>query len=615
MLLPRRNLLIGAAAMPLVGLLPRQLQADEGATPVHAMSLLGDPKYGPDFKHLDYVNASAPKGGALRLYGLGGFDNFNGFIVKGQAGPSSSIEALMTAPDDDVPAEYGLIAESVEVPADKSWVAFNLRSEPRWHDGQPITVDDVIFSFNILKEKGRPFFRAYYANVVKVEQIGDRKVKFTFNTSGNRELPQIMGQLSVLPKHYWEGRDFESPPTEPPLGSGPYKVESFEMGRSVTLKRVPDYWGANLPINLGQSNWDTIRYDYYRDSTVALEAFKAGQYDYRQENSAKNWATAYDIPALKDGRMMKVELPNDNPTGMQAFVFNTRRDVFKDKRVREALAYAFDFEWTNKTIFYGQYTRTKSYFANSDLASSGLPSPEELQILEKYRGRIPDEVFTTEYQPPTTDATGNNRVNLRKAVEILKTAGWDVKDGKMTNAKTGQQMQFEILLDDQIFERIMQPFVQNLQRIGIKAGIRTVIDSSQYKNRTDNYDYDMITNVFGESLSPGNEQREFWGSATADSPGGANLIGIKDPVIDELIDLVIMAPDRQSLITHTRVLDRVLLWGHYVIPSWHLRIFRVAYWDKFGRPATTPKPAYGTGFESWWIDPEKEAALNRGKTN
>jgi len=615
MLLSRRNLLIGAAALPFAGLPPRWLRADEGVTPVHAMSLLGEPKYGPDFKHLDYVNVDAPKGGMLRMYGLGGFDNFNGFIVKGQAGPSSSIEALMTAPDDDVEAGYGLIAESVEVPTDKSWVAFNLRSEPRWHDGQPITVDDVVFSFNTLKEKGRPFFRAYYANVVKVEQIGDRKVKFTFNTSGNRELPQIMGQLAVLPKHYWESRDFESPPTEPPLGSGAYKVDSFEMGRSVTLKRVPDYWGANLPINLGQSNWDAIRYDYYRDSTVALEAFKAGQYDYRQENSAKNWATAYDVPALQDGRMKKAELPNDNPTGMQAFVFNTRRDVFKDKRVREALAYAFDFEWTNKTIFYGQYTRTKSYFANSELASTGLPSQEELQILDKYRGRIPDEVFTTEYQPPTTDASGNNRVNLRKAVDILKTAGWEVKDGKMTNVQTGQQMQFEILLDDQIFERIMQPFVQNLQRIGIKASIRTVIDSSQYKNRTDNYDYDMITNVFGESLSPGNEQREFWGSATADAPGGANAIGIKDPVIDELIDLVIMAPDRQSLVTRTRALDRVLLWSHYVIPSWHLKIFRVAYWDKFGRPSTTPKPAYGTGFDSWWIDPEKEAALNRGKTN
>jgi microcin C transport system substrate-binding protein len=313
--------------------------------------------------------------------------------------------------------------------------------------------------------------------------------------------------------------------------------------------------------------------------------------------------------------MKKVELPNDSPTGLQAFVYNIRRDVFKDRRVREALDYAFDFEWTNKTIFYGQYTRTKSYFANSELASSGLPSPEELKILEKYRGRIPDEVFTMEYQPPTTDGSGNNRTNLRKAVEILKTAGWEVKNGKMTNVQTGQPMQFEILLDDQIYERIMQPFVQNLARIGIQATIRTVIDSSQYKFRTDNYDYDMITYVFGESLSPGNEQRDFWGSAGADSPGGANMIGIKDPIIDELIDLVIMTPDRENLITRTRALDRVLLWGHYVIPSWYLRVYRVAYWDKFGRPETTPKPAYGTGFDSWWIDPEKEAALNRGKTN
>jgi len=615
MLLARRSVLVGSLALPFAGSWPRRVWADEEVKPVHALSLLGEPKYGPDFKQLDYVNPDAPKGGTLRQYLLGSFDNFNGYIVKGQPGPSSYIESLMTSPDDDAEAEYGLIAESVEVAPDKSWVAFNLRSEARWHDGQPITVDDVIFSLNILKEKGRPFFRAYYANVAKVEQTSDRKVKFTFSTSGNRELPTIMGQLAVLPKHYWDGRDFESQSPEPPLGSGAYKVDSFEMGRSVTLKRVVDYWGAKLPINLGQSNWDVIRYDYYRDSTVALEAFKAGQYDFRQENSAKNWATQYDVPALRDGRMKKVELPNDNPTGMQAFVCNIRRDVFKDRRVREALDYAFDFEWTNKTIFYGQYTRTKSYFANSELASSGLPSPEELKILEKYRGRIPDEVFTTEYQPPTTDGTGNNRANLRKAVEILKTAGWEVRNGKMTNVQTGQLLQFEILLDDQIFERIMQPFVQNLDRIGVQATIRTVIDSSQYKNRTDNYDYDMITNVFGESLSPGNEQRDFWGSASADLPGGANLIGIKDPVIDELIDLVIMTPDRESLITRTRALDRVLLWGHYVIPSWHLRVFRVAYWDKFGRPTTTPKPAYGTGLDSWWIDPEKEAALSRSKTN
>jgi microcin C transport system substrate-binding protein len=615
MLLPRRKLLIGSAALPFAGLVPRRIWADEGVAPVHALSLMGEPKYGPDFKRLDYVNPDAPKGGTLRQYLLGSFDNFNGYIVKGQAGPSSYIESLMTSPDDDSEAEYCLIAESVEAAPDKSWVAFNLRSEPKWHDGQPITVDDVIFSLNILKEKGRPFFRAYYANVSKVEQVGERKVKFTFNTSGNRELPTIMGQLAVLPKHYWDGRDFESQSPEPPLGSGPYKVDSFEMGRSVTLKRVVDYWGAKLPINVGQSNWDVIRYDYYRDSTVALEAFKAGQYDFRVENSAKNWATGYDTPALRDGRMKKAELPNDNPTGMQAFVYNIRRDLFKDRRVREALNYAFDFEWTNKTIFYGQYTRTKSYFSNSEFASSGLPSPEELKILEKYRGRIPDEVFMAEYQPPTTDGTGNNRTNLRKAIDILKTAGWEVKGGKLTNVQSGQPMQFEILLDDQIYERIMQPFIQNLARIGIQANVRTVIDSSQYKNRTDNYDYDMITAVFGESLSPGNEQRDFWGSASADLPGGSNLIGVKDPVVDELIDLIIMTPDRENLITRTRALDRVLLWSHYVIPSWHLSVFRVAYWDKFGRPTTTPKPAYGIGFDSWWIDPEKEAALSRGKTN
>jgi len=404
MLLPRRSLLIGSLALPFAASWARRASADEGQG-VHALSLLGEPKYGPDFQHLDYVNPDAPKGGTLRRYALGSFDNFNAFIVRGQAGPGSSIESLMTSPEDDSETEYGLIAESVEVGPDKSWVAFNLRSEPRWHDGKPITVDDVIFSLNILKEKGIPFFGAYYANVSKAEQIGERKVKFSFSSSGNRELPTIMGQLSILPKHYWEGRDFESPTADVPLGSGPYKVDSFEIGRSVTLKRVQDYWGAKLPINIGQSNWDTVRYDYYRDSTVALEAFKAGQYDSRLESSAKNWATAYDTPALRDGRMKKVELPNDNPVGMQAFVFNTRRDVFKDRRVREALGYAFDFEWTNKTIFYGQYTRTKSYFENSELASTGLPNPDELKVLEKYRGRIPDEVFTKEYQPPSTDGS------------------------------------------------------------------------------------------------------------------------------------------------------------------------------------------------------------------
>lgn len=617
MLLPRRNLLIGAAALPFAGLWSRTIRADDAVKPVHALAMHGEPKYGPDFKHFDFVNPDAPKGGEVHLAVVADtFDNFNPFTLRSAetaaAAVGSMFEALTTGSGDEAFTEYGLIAESIETPADRSWVAYNLRPEARWHDGQPITADDVVFSLDILITKGHPFYRAYYASVDKAERIDDHKVKFTFKSGMNRELPLIMGQLPVLPKHYWETRDFEATNLDLPIGSGPYKIKSFEAGRSVTYERVKDYWGQNVPINVGTNNWDIIRYDYYRDETVSLEAFKAGSYDFREERSAKSWATGYDVPAVKEGRLKLELIKNEVPTGMQCFAFNTRRGMFGDRRVRQALAYAFDFEWTNKTLFYGQYTRTKSYFSNSELASSGLPSAEELQILEKYRGRIPDEVFTTEYNPPTTDGSGNIRDNLRKAVELLKQAGWGIKDRKLVDPGTGQPMAFEILLNDPLFERISQPMVQNLERLGIKASIRTV-DSAQYESRTDHYDFDVVVESFGQSLSPGNEQRDFWGSKSADTPGGRNRIGIKDPVIDELIDLVISAPDRQSLINRTHALDRVLLWGHYVIPHWHIQAWRVAYWNKFSRPETTAK--YSLGFDTWWVDPAKDAALGPRKTN
>ena len=617
MLLPRRNLLIGAAAMPLAGLWSRTIQADDAVKPVHALAMHGEPKYGPDFKHFDFVNPDAPKGGEVHLAVVADtFDNFNPFTLRSAqtaaVAVGSIFETLTTGSGDEAFTEYGLVAESIETPADRSWVAYNLRPEARWHDGQPITADDIVFSLDILTSKGHPFYRAYYASVDKAEKIDDHKVKFTFKSGMNRELPLIMGQLPVLPKHYWETRDFEATNLELPIGSGPYKIKSFEAGRSVTYERVKDYWGQNIPTNVGTNNWDIVRYDYYRDDTVSLEAFKAGAYDFRQEASAKAWATGYDVPAAKDGRLKLELISNEVPTGMQCFAFNTRRDIFKDRRVRLALTYAFDFEWTNKTLFYGQYTRTKSYFSNSELASSGLPTGDELQILEKYRGRVPDEVFTTEYAPPTTDGSGNIRDNLRKAVELLKQAGWVIKDRQLANATSGQPMAFEILLDNPLFERISQPMIQNLERLGIKASIRTV-DSAQYESRSDNYDFDMIVETFGQSLSPGNEQRDFWSSKSADTPGGRNKIGIKDPVIDELIDLVISAPDRESLIVRTHALDRVLLWGHYVIPNWHIQAWRVAYWNRFSRPEKTAK--YNLGFDTWWIDPAKDAALGPRKTN
>ena len=584
----------------------------EEVTPRHGIAMHGDPKYGPDFTHFDYVNPDAPKGGAVRLSAIGTYDTLNPYTLRGvaAAGLGYLFESLMVGSQDEAFTEYGLIAESVEMPEDRSWVAFNLRPEARFHDGKPITAEDVIWSFETLKSKGEPFYRAYYANVAKAEVLGERKVKFTFEPGDNRELPLIMGQLPVLPKHDWEGRDFEKTTLEIPVGSGPYKIESFEPGRSITYVRDPSYWGAGVPAMRGFNNFERIRFDYYRDSTVALEAFKAGSVDFRQENNSKLWATAYDVPQVKSGQIQLLNVNHEIPTGMQGFAMNLRRPIFQDRKVREALSYAFDFEWSNKNLFYGQYTRTDSYFSNSELASRGLPEGEELAILEKYRGKVPEEVFTTEYQPPATDGSGNNRENLRKAAKLLKEAGWSVKDGRLIDAQ-GQPFEFEILLSSPDFERIAQPFARALERLGIAASIRTV-DPAQYENRMEDYDYDMTVEVFGQSLSPGNEQRDFWGSASADIPGGRNTIGIKDPIVDELVNLVIAAPTRESLIARTRALDRVLLSGHYVIPHWHIRSFRVAFWDMFGRPAEFPK--YGFAFDAWWVDQQKQAALGRRGT-
>ncbi|MBT4940240.1 MAG: ABC transporter substrate-binding protein [Rhodospirillaceae bacterium] len=589
--------------------LPCQLAAQEMPKPVHGIAMHGSPKYGPDFKHFDYVNPTAAKGGAVRLSAIGTFDTFNPYTIKGipAAGIGGFVyETLMVGSQDEAFTEYGKLAESVEMPKDRSWVAFTLRKEARWQDGKPVTVEDVIFSLNALKTKGQPFYRFYYRGVTKAEKAGERRVKFTFGGGKNRELPLIVGQLPILPKHAWAGKDFSKTTLDKPIGSGPYKVKSFEAGRSITLERDKNYWGAKLPVEIGQHNFDEIRFDYYRDSTVALEAFKSGEYDFRQENTSKIWATGYDSPAFKKGLYKKQTVRHENPTGMQGFVFNTRKDFFKNPVLRKALAYAFDFEWTNKNLFYGQYSRTTSFFSNSELASRGLPSAEELKILSPFKGKIPPEVFTQTYLPPGTDGTGRIRKNLRQAKKLLQQTGWQIKNKLLVNAKTGKQLKFEVLLISPAFERIVLPFVRNLKRLGIIASVRTV-DTAQYRKRLDTYDFDMIVGSFGQSLSPGNEQMSFWGSAAADRTGGRNWIGIKDPVIDKLIDLVIQAPDREALITRTRALDRVLLWNHFIIPQWHIQSFRVAFWDKFGRPAKTPK--YGLGFDSWWVDTGKAKAL------
>jgi microcin C transport system substrate-binding protein len=575
----------------------------------HGVSIHGDIKYPPGFKHFDYVNPAAPKGGDVRLAAIGTFDNLNPFILRGvsAAGLASAFDTLTVSAADEPASEYGLVAETVEMPADRSWVAFTLRPEARFHDGSPMTADDVVWTFEALKSRGHPFYRAYYNQVARAEKTGDRKVRFAFAKGDNRELPMIVGQMPVLSRAYWAKREFDKTTLEPPLGSGPYRIETFEAGRSIVYRRVKDYWAARLPVNVGRNNFDTIRYDYYRDTTVALEAFKAGQYDFRQENTAKNWATAYTGPAVSQGLIRKEEIKNQVPTGMQAYVFNERRPLFKDRRVRQALGHLFDFEWVNKHLFYGAYARTRSYFSNSELAARGRPSPDELKVLEAVRGQVPEEVFTREYEPPSTDGSGNVRENARLAMQLLKEAGWQVKGQRLVNAR-GEPFEFEILGFQADWEKVHLAFVKNLERVGIAARVRTV-DAAQYQHRIEAFDFDVIVDVFAQSLSPGNEQRDFWHSATADVNGSRNTAGIKDPAVDRLVEAVIAAPDRPALVARTRALDRVLLWGHHVIPQWHLQAFRVAYWDKFSRPSVAPK--YALGFDTWWVDPKKAAELEQ----
>ncbi len=583
--------------------------ADYTAAPAHGIAMHGDLKYGPDFTHFEYANPDAPKGGTIVSEASGSFDSFNPFVLRGQSASGITLiyDTLTEHAQDEPFTEYGLLAATVEMPEDRSWVAFNLRPEAKWHDGRPVTAEDVVWTFNTLVEKGAPFYRAYYGDVAEAKATSERRVLFVFKNGLNRELPLILGQLPVLPKHWWEGRDFNAPLLEAPLGSGPYRLEGFEAARSVTYRRVEDYWGRDVPTMRGRWNADTIRYEYFRDRDVATEAFKAGAFDLRAENSSKRWATAFDFPALSAGMVIKEEVPHENVAGMQGFVFNTRRPVFGDRKVREAIGYAFDFEWTNKTLMYDAYTRTDSYFDNSELGSTGLPTGAELALLEPFRDRLPPELFTTAFSVPKTDGSGNPRQNLRTALKLLREAGWSAKDGVMRNAE-GQALTFEILLVTQSgLERIALPFAANLEKLGIKASVRNV-DPAQYENRVRDFDFDMIVGSFGQSQSPGNEQRDYWTSGMADLPGSRNVIGVRDPVVDALVEEVSRAPDRDALAAATRALDRVLLWGFYVVPNFHSESYRLIYWNKFGKPAVAPR--YGLGYpDTWWVDPAKVAAV------
>jgi microcin C transport system substrate-binding protein len=613
MAIGRRTVLAGGAALWVAAPAILRAQSSSKVNVSHGMAMHGDLKYPADAGPPDYVNPDAPKGGSVKFGTQGTFDSLHPFIIKGvpAVGLGGQWETLCWHSPDEAFSAYGMIAETIEWPEDRTWVAFNLRPQARWHDGSPITVEDVIWSFETLKTKGAPSYATMFGDIVKVEKTGDRKVLFTFRGNVNRELPLIASGLMVLPSKWWEGKDFEKVSLEAALGSGAYKVDSFDIGRSITYRRVADWWAKDLWMNRGRNNFETIRYDYYRDTNIVFEAFKAGETDIRRENSGRNWMTRYnDLPAVKDGRIVRAEITHENATPMQGFIFNLRREMFKDRRVREAIGLMYDFEWQNKNLSYGFYQRTRSYFANCELEAKGLPSPEELKILEPMRGRIPDEVFTAEFNPPKTDGSGNNREQARKAIGLLKAAGWEIKDGKMTD-KAGNKLTFEMILHDAGFETMTLPVKQNLERIGVEMNVRT-IDTSQYRRRTDSYDFDMTIDLWAQALSPGNEQREFWGSKAADIPGGRNSMGIKDPAIDELIELIVAAPDRDSLIVRTRCLDRVLSWHQFIIPQFYSGKELMAYWNRFDRPAKNAKYSRGAT-DTWWVDEVKDRALKRGE--
>jgi microcin C transport system substrate-binding protein len=587
-------------------------------TPVrhHALSLIGKPKYPADFQHFDYVNPNAPKGGLVRIADIGSFDSLNPVLYRGEAAGGLGLvyENLMYDSLEEPSTSYGLIAEWASYPDDYSSVTFKLRDEARWHDGTKITPEDVIYSLEVNKA-ANPRLGLYYKNVTHAEATGDNEVTFYFDVKNNRELPMIMGQLTILPKHWWTGtdangakRDPMKTTLEPPLGSGPYRIKDVRPGRSISYERVTDYWGKDLPVNKGQWNFDEIRFEYYRDQTVAFESFKAGNLDYWTESSAKNWATAYDFAAVRNGFIKRQEVAIKRTQPMQSFVLNIRRPQFQDRRVRQAFNLAFDFEWANKNLFYGQYARVGSFFEGSELAApKALPEGRELEILNEVKDGVPPEVFTEVHANPVNATPDAMRSNLRKAVGLLKEAGWEVKNGVLTNVKTGQPMTVEFLLADPLFERIVQPYLRNLERLGVKGTIR-MVDSAQYTRRVNVFDYDILVATFAQSDSPGNEQRDYWGSEAADREGSMNLIGIKDPAIDKLIDKVIFAKDREELVAATRALDRVLLWHDFVVPQWYSPKVRIAYWNRYGQPETLP--AMTPGFlQVWWFDQTLAAQL------
>jgi microcin C transport system substrate-binding protein len=601
---------------------------DDTVTKSNAIAVLGKPALPPDFPYFPYVDPNAPKGGEVRMASGGTFDNFNPFILRGTAplgmlgswvilpggsGSGASVghvwESLLTSSADESDAAYGHLAQTIELPHSRLWVAFDLNPAAKFSDGTPVTAEDVAWTYRTLLAQGRPAFRIQFADVKDVEVTAERRVVFHFRSNENRELPLLVGGLPVLPEHFFAGRDFSRPLTDPPIGSGPYRIASFDMGRDMVFQRNPDWWARDLPTGKGTNNFDRVRIDYYRDMTVAMEAFKAGQVDLRSENTASRWATAYDFPAVQRGLVIKHDFRHHLPTGLQGWAMNTRRKVFADPRVRHALGLVYDFEWANKNLFYNDYVRSNSYFENSDLASSGIPQGDELKLLEPFRQELPPELFTQPFTLPVTDGSGNNREQLMQALKLMQQAGWVVKDRKLVDA-SGQQMSFTILLDDPSFERVALPYVQDIQRLGIDVRVRTV-DPAQYQHVTDDFDFDMLLYIYPESDVPGNELRDYFSCASVKAQGSANAPGVCDPAVDALVEKVITAQERPTLVTAARALDRVLLWRWYMVPNYDNQKFHVAWWDRFGY---SNKPLReGINFDSWWVDAAKAAATDAAR--
>ena len=599
-----------AAAQPAIG------QDDAELTVLTQFAEFGEPLYPPDFTHFDYVNPEAPRGGSIRLAAFGSFDTLNPIPQQGQWPGSIGLASatLMTGSADELFAYYPEIAESVAVPDDLSYAIFTINPEAVWEDGTPIVADDFVYAYDAIMEHGRPLLRTFWAEITSAEALDDRRIRFDFSTTNRWKTVGLAASMGPMPRWYWEaeGRDIGAATLEPPPSEGPYRIARVDPGRSITYERVEDYWAEDLPVNVGQNNFDTITYNYYRDDTVAFEAFKAGEYDYRVENEARRWAQRYDIPEVSSGRIVLDTDPILTPYGFRGFFFNTRRPQFADIRVREGISYLYDFEWQRENLFFGQYRRARSYFPNSEYGVSDLGPPEgrELELLEPFRDQLPERLFADAFEPSETDGSGRIRAQLRQALDLFREAGWEIQGGRLTNVETGRPMRIEFLLPGTAtLERIVQPFVRNLERAGIEASIRNV-DSAQYFRQLDDYDFDMIYQGLNFFPPPGTEQRTFWSSEAADTRGTGNLPGIRSPVVDAMIETIAEAETLDEIIAGNRGLDRTLLWGFYGIPSYYADENRFAYWNRFGRPDQTPRYAIGT-VSTWWVDPELDTALVR----